>query len=232
MYSHTQPRSIQALFGSIATRYDLGNRVVTLGLYPLWNHRLVAEISRPNVHHLLDLCAGTGEVAVAFLKKNPKARVTLLDFCPEMLQVAAKRCAPYPDRWDLLEADALAIPLRSSSVDAVTVAYGVRNVADPRKCFEEVFRVLRPGGLFGVLEGTRPKSRLLYKTHRLYMRTTLPLLGKIISGNKAAYSYLAKTIDAFTAPQLLEKMLYEVGFSKVKLRPQLGGVATLIFAEK
>lgn len=230
MYSQSEPKTIQSLFGSIAKRYDLGNKLITLGMHARWNHRLVDGL--PKVSHLLDLCAGTGDIAYAFLQKHPHSNVTLLDFSPEMLEIAKVKCGSYQERATFIQGDALNIPFEDHTFDGITVAYGVRNVANPTRCFEEIYRVLKPGGTLGILEGTRPSSAFLRYGHRLYMKTFLPLVGLVAARNKDAYSYLANTIEKFTPPEVLEEMLKSAGFQKTWKKPLLGGATTLLFAKK
>ena len=141
------------MFGKIASRYDLTNSCLSLLLHKFWNKQLVQQIKA--THTLLDLCAGTGEIAFRWLKRQstPKAAI-LLDFCPEMLKAAEEKVSPYLTTGHhvrFVQADATDIPLSSESVDAVSIAYGIRNVVDTSLCFQEVFRVLRPQGQFLIL---------------------------------------------------------------------------------
>ncbi len=219
------------MFGSIAARYDRANALLSFCLHKIWNRALVKRIAKAApVGDLLDLASGTGDIAFAF-RKIAYARVTLLDFCPEMLAVA--RCkAGALDGLTFQCADAQALPFADHSYDAATMAYGLRNVADPHLCAQEVWRVLRPGAIWGILELTRPRSALLRFGHRLYLKTLLPLLGRWIATDGQAYRYLSSSISAFLAPAQIESMLKETGFKRVWSKPLLGGVATLIFAQK
>jgi demethylmenaquinone methyltransferase/2-methoxy-6-polyprenyl-1,4-benzoquinol methylase len=230
MYQQSEPETIQALFASIAKNYDLANSLFSFGLHKIWN-RTLAQTLTP-AYRLLDLCAGTGEIAWQFLKANPQSQAFLLDFCAEMLAVADKKGTPYKERYTLMQADAQAIPLANSSVDSVSIAYGIRNVKEPSLCFQEVFRVLQPGGRFGILELTRPASRLMRQGHSLYTHLLLPLVGKAAAKNKDAYRYLAKSVATFASPENLEMSLKTVGFQLLERRPLSGGIATLILAKK
>jgi len=232
MYRKTEPETIQAMFGSIATSYDRANAILSLGFHKYWNQALVKAVSKPQVKVLLDLCAGTGEIAFAFLKRNPNAKATLIDFCGEMLEVAEKKGSPLRGRFSTLVGDAQAIPLPNTSVDAVTIAYGIRNVQDPHRCFEEVYRVLSPNGQFGILELTRPSSSFLRLGHRMYLRTLLPLLGKWVAKDHSAYRYLSESIGAFISPELLVASLQKVGFVNIRCQTLMGGVANLILMHK
>ncbi len=230
MYNPAAPESIQSMFATIAEGYDKANNTFSLGLHKKWNRTLIR--SMPPVDRLLDLCAGTGEIAFGYLHKHPKARAVLLDFCPEMLEVAKIKAQTLSSRCTFVEGDAQQLPFENASVDAVTISYGIRNVQEPQKCFEEVARVLRPGGQFGILELTRPTSPLLRALFSLYSKNLLPLLGKWRAKNYEAYRYLSSSIETFTPPDELEKQLEEAGLTPLKRKKLGGGVATLFLSKK
>lgn len=232
MYKNSSPDSIQDLFSSIASRYDTGNKVISLGMNQKWNEALVAALKPYPVSHLLDLCAGTGDIAFTFLKHHPDSFVTLVDFCDDMLRIADIKGAPYKNQFKTITGDALAIPLEDLSVDGITIAYGIRNVQDPKQCLREMYRVLKPGGVVGILEGTRPQSMFLRLGHRLYLKMLLPLIGKWVSKNKDAYSYLSQSIHTFLAPEKLMESMRDIGFQNIKKKPLFGGATTLLIAEK
>jgi demethylmenaquinone methyltransferase / 2-methoxy-6-polyprenyl-1,4-benzoquinol methylase len=190
--------TVKQHFGAIASQYDRNNAILSLGLFRLWNRKLVQAVPQGGV--LLDLCAGTGEIAFAHLRRAKKSQhVILLDFCQEMLDVAKKR-APQGHHLTYICADACAIPLQDNAVEAVTTAYGIRNVPDPLACAREVHRVLKPGGRWAILELTRPKSPVLKALHGLYLKTWVPAMGGLFSPSKEAYRYLSSSISQFTAP--------------------------------
>lgn len=237
-YTKLKPDSIQHMFNNIANRYDITNKVISFNMYNGWNRRLASQTLQPfkDSFALLDLCAGTGEVTFECLKKNSAAcQAYLLDFSSEMLQIAKSKAAKLPlnhHQMEYLEADAQKVPLPDQSIDCATIAYGIRNVQDPAKCFEEVFRVLKPGGCFGILELTRPNHRLLKLGHQLYMSVVMPLLGKLLTSDKQAYQYLCQSIHTFISPQELEGLLKQKGFIKTERTPLAGGIATIIMAHK
>lgn len=226
MYQKSAPETIQALFARIAKNYDKANTAFSFGLHKRWNRRLIESIGSAPL--LLDLCAGTGEIAFGYLAKNPLAKAILLDFCPEMLRVAKEKGAHLKERFTLIEGDAQQIALPDRSVDAVTISYGIRNVKEPLRCFNEVVRVLKPGGSFSILELTRPSNLFLRLSHKLYLKFFLPFLGKLVARDLAAYHYLAKSVEDFASPSELEKKLFQVGFKEVKRKSLMGGLATLI----
>ncbi len=230
MYQKSVPETIQAMFASIAPNYDRANTTFSFGLHKKWNQKLIKSIGNPKL--LLDLCAGTGEIAFGYLARQPEAKAILLDFCPEMLAVAKSKGSAYEGRFSVVEADAQILPIESDSVDAVTISYGIRNVQDPLKCFKEVKRVLKEGGKFAILELTRPSSPLLRFSHRVYLRTLLPLLGRLAAKNIEAYRYLSKSVEGFASPSELEKKIIESGLKPVKKTSLMGGLATILVAER
>ncbi|NGX61367.1 MAG: Demethylmenaquinone methyltransferase [Chlamydiae bacterium] len=229
-YTPSAPETIQEMFASVAPNYDRANTAFSFGLHKWWNRSLLKTIGP--VQNLLDLCAGTGEIALGHLKKNPNAKALLLDFCPEMLAVAKEKGAPYQERFSCIVADAQELPLDPETFDGATVSYGIRNVQDPLKCFHEVYRVLKPGGRFAILELTRPRSPLMRTFHRLYLKALLPLLGALTAKNIEAYKYLASSIQDFSSPDTLTSQLNDVGFTLLSRRSLLGGVATLLLSQK
>lgn len=234
MYQKSDPESIQAMFASIAENYDKANTAFSFGIHKKWNQKLIAAVGKRE--RLLDLCSGTGEIAFGFLEKNPSSEAILIDFCPEMLSIAQKKGKAkgkdFAERFEIMIADAAAIPLTAECVDGATISYGIRNVKDPEKCFKEVFRVLNSGGRFCILELTRPNSRVLRSLHRFYTRLILPILGKVMAKNKEAYHYLASSVENFTSPKELTSQLIQTGFQSVKQVPLMGGIATLFIAKK
>lgn len=233
-YQKSNPKTIQAMFGSIAKRYDLTNSVLSFQLHRLWNARLVEEVGRNNPQVLLDICAGTGDIAYQFLEKaKMPAEAILLDFCPEMLECAKDKMQKHSKhKIDFIQGDAQALPFADSSVDAITIAYGIRNVNNPALCVGETFRVLREGGTLGILELTRPQNPLLRMGHTLYLKTALPVLGKIITDNKDAYQYLCNSIHHFVAPATMVEIMQQAGYGDVRAIPLLGGVATVFLGKK
>lgn len=236
-YNKQNPETIQNLFGDIAAEYDRTNSVLSFQLHKRWNAALVKAIVEGGVpRSLLDLCCGTGEIAFTFLKNAPlRCQAFLLDFCEEMLQCARVKAE---DKLLLhhsiayLKADAQEIPLSNESVQACTIAYGIRNVKDPKRCIEEVYRVLQPGGKFAILELTEPKNGLLRFGHNCYLRFVLPQVGRLLTRNKAAYQYLCQSIQNFVDPQVLENQMKEAGFVETYRKPLNGGIATIIFGKK
>lgn len=235
-YSKQDPSSIQSLFDSIASSYDTTNQWISLSLHKRWNKKLVQTIlqAHPNPN-LLDLCAGTGEITFSLLKACEKIlpKIFLLDFSQQMLEEGKKRARNYPKQeFEWIQADAQKIPLDDDSFDVVSTAYGIRNIQNPSQCAQEVFRVLKKGGIWVVLELTRPKNPFLRLCHKIYLSTLLPLIGRLRTSNKKAYSYLSQSVQSFISPQKLSEVILSGGFSSVSTRSFLGGTATLFIAKK
>jgi len=236
-YRKDNPQSIEQMFDSIAKSYDRTNAILSFGLHHYWNSTLVNKILNDHKNDImLDLCCGTGEIAFRSLKKKNKPRkIHLLDFSEEMLscaQAKAKKNRYEKSALNYIKADAQAVPLRNESIDCVTIAYGIRNVKSPEKCMKEVFRLLENGGSFAILELTRPKNPFLRYFHQIYLKTFLPVLGKLFAANKEAYKYLCQSIHHFVEPEELERLLTKSGFKKVEHYPLNGGIATIIIAKK
>lgn len=236
-YNKNDPETIRSLFNSIATSYDKTNAVLSLQMHKSWNKALVHNVLKSNSPKVfLDLCCGTCAIGFEYLKKiSTPTKAYMLDFSEGMLEYAkiqSKKLSLKHHDIHFLKADAQEIPLLNSSVDCVTIAYGIRNVKDPKKCIQEVHRVLSPGGTFGILELTRPKNPLLRLGHSFYLRTLLPVLGKILTSNQEAYQYLCKSIPNFIPPETLEQIMSETGFRHIQKKSLLGGVATLLIGKK
>lgn len=237
-YSKQRPESLQALFGSIAANYDKTNAILSFQQHKRWNKALIRNTigsDRGSVA-AADLCCGTGEIALTWLKSERQPHhVYLIDFCPEMLACAEKKALI--QRWhaahqlDYVQADVQTLPLKDDAVDYATMAYGIRNVKDPEQCFAEVKRILKPGGMFGILELTEPSNRFLRLGHKLYLQYLLPTIGKWATSNAAAYQYLSQSIGEFAQPRELEIQLKKCGFAATRIIPLSGGIATIILAQ-
>lgn len=236
-YDKERPETVQALFGSIAASYDKTNAILSFQLHRFWNRSLIKSTFGSNRNQLsltvADLCCGTGEIAFAWLKsaRQPQ-QAYLIDFCPEMLACAKNKAQKISWRaaHDIayMQADVQTLPLKNDSIDYATMAYGIRNVKDPRQCFIEVQRTLKPGGMLGILELTEPTNRLLRSGHKLYLKYFLPMIGKLATSNGPAYKYLSNSIGEFTKPHELAALLMECGFSSTRIIPLSGGIATII----
>lgn len=237
LYDKTNPESIQQMFNSIARQYDRTNAILSFRMHKWWNRTLIHQAivpAKPAV--LLDLCCGTGAIAFEYLKTiQEPVKAYMLDFSEGMLECAqlqAQRYGINHHQIHYLQADAQVIPLLGNSVNCATIAYGIRNIKDPSRCIKDVYRVLKPGGTFGILELTQPASPLLKFFHSFYLKNCLPLIGKIATSNQDAYAYLCNSIHGFTRPETLKTMMKETGFQNIQQISLLGGVATVLIGSK
>ena len=236
-YDKKSPESIRNLFNSIAKNYDKTNEMLSFYLNRRWNQTLIEEILVPaKPKKFLDLCCGTGAIAFNYLKKvKEPLSVYMLDFSEKMLnqaKITAEASKLERHQIVYLQANAQKIPLTASEVDCVTLAYGIRNVENPRECIREVHRVLVPGGRFGILELTQPKNPILKLGHQFYLRTLVPWIGKLFTSNEQAYQYLKNSIQDFIPPEHLVSLLQDEGFIDIRKKSFLAGTATLITATK
>ncbi|MCX5675931.1 MAG: ubiquinone/menaquinone biosynthesis methyltransferase [Planctomycetota bacterium] len=233
-------RYVRRMFGAAARRYDFLNHFLSAGLDRRWRARAAAACAEsvgrshaapPAV--ILDLCCGTGDLALAVLGRMPAARVIACDFSPPMLERAARKFSRVAirlgDRAALVEADALALPLPDASVDAVTCGFGLRNLADAAAGLAEMRRVLRPGGPAVILEFHPPRGRgPLAGALGLYFRRILPRLGAWISGGgHGGYSYLVASIEAFGPPEATARAMAQAGLTAIRTEPLAGGIASV-----
>jgi demethylmenaquinone methyltransferase / 2-methoxy-6-polyprenyl-1,4-benzoquinol methylase len=236
-YNKNDPKTIQSMFDSIANSYDLTNGILSFQMHRLWNRQLIhALLKEPHSKTILDLCSGTGEIALGYLERCPiPQQAILVDFCAGMLRCAqqkAKKKKLQSHTIEYVQADVQVLPLSDHIFDKAMIAYGIRNVKDPQRCFQEVFRVLKPEGHFGILELTNPKSALLRFGHHIYLKTILPLIGKMVTSNKDAYQYLCNSIHTFVEPTHLRELLEKEGFVQTRIIPLTGGIATMILTQK
>jgi demethylmenaquinone methyltransferase/2-methoxy-6-polyprenyl-1,4-benzoquinol methylase len=228
------PRSIAGMFDAIAGRYDLLNHVLSAGLDRRWRAKAVASLDLTEDDRLLDLCTGTGDLAVSALngKRGAPGRVIGIDFAFQMLRVAQAKLHRLHLDVPLLQADAVRLPLSSDVVDAVTIAFGIRNVADRAGACREVFRVLKPGGRVAMLELGIPTLWGLRAAYMWYFRRVLPLIGAIVAGHAEAYTYLPESVGAFPAPELFARQMGSVGFERVRSTQLALGIVYLYEARK
>jgi len=223
------------MFGRIARRYDLANRVLSGGIDTYWRHCLVSAVRRARPESVLDLATGSGDVAFA-LKRGlpPGVRVVGMDFCAPMLAEAERKKAARPGTHPGLEfrhGDALALPLADGAFDAVTIAFGLRNMADRARCLSEIRRVLGRGGSLFVLEFSRPWPwvRPLYAFH---LRRVLPRLAGALTGDRGAYEYLGDSIGSFPGRDALAQEIRAAGFAAVTARAMTMGIVALHVARR
>jgi demethylmenaquinone methyltransferase/2-methoxy-6-polyprenyl-1,4-benzoquinol methylase len=209
------PERIAGMFDAIAGRYDLLNHLLSAGIDSRWRTRAIASLALTGRERVLDVCTGTGDLAIAALRAQPPAaRVVGVDFAGAMLRVGRDKVmrAGLADRLALVRGDAMRIPAGDATVDGVTVAFGIRNVEDVPAACAELHRVLTPGGRLAILEFAVPTAPGVSAVYLWYLRHLLPRIGRLVSRHDAAYGYLPASIDAFTAPEAFVKILQQTGF--------------------
>jgi demethylmenaquinone methyltransferase/2-methoxy-6-polyprenyl-1,4-benzoquinol methylase len=222
---------VQRMFDRIAGRYDLMNRVMTLGIDGRWRAAAVRAAKIDPSTRALDVCCGTGDISFLLAEAGAE-HVTGVDFSANMLEQARKRQRGHRhpqgrSAVEFIQGDALALPFDDDTFDVVTVSFGVRNVEDIPLAFREFARVGRPGARIVCLEITRPKSRLMNRFYDIWFDRIVPMLGAIVSRDKAAYTYLPESTKSFPRPPQLAKILGDAGIDGVTWRRFAGGIVAL-----
>jgi demethylmenaquinone methyltransferase / 2-methoxy-6-polyprenyl-1,4-benzoquinol methylase len=233
------PRKIRRMFADISPRYDLLNHVLSLNRDRAWRRRTVRELGLAPGSRVLDVCTGTGDLAIE-LARCPAVRaggaVVGADFTPEMLRIGERKLRRLRlDHVTLVAADTLHLPFADGTFDAVTVAFGIRNVCDLSGALREMLRVLRPGGQAAILEFAPPRGDWLRRAFEVYFRRVLPRIGALVSGSRAgreAYEYLPRSVGTFPPPEELSRLLEECGFVAVRCVRLTLGVAVLHVARR
>jgi demethylmenaquinone methyltransferase/2-methoxy-6-polyprenyl-1,4-benzoquinol methylase len=222
---------VEHMFDAISPKYDLLNRVFSLGVDQRWRRKVIRLMCAEPVQHMLDVATGTADLALLAAAKVPK--VTGADISAGMLEHGREkvRNAGLNDRVQLVQADAADLPFPDASFDAITVAFGVRNFEDLEKGVRGMMRVLRPNGRLFVLEFSQPKG-LMRPFFRLYFHYVMPAIGRLVSKDSAAYSYLPASVDAFPEGADFEAILRKCGGREVSREALTGGIATLYIARK
>jgi demethylmenaquinone methyltransferase/2-methoxy-6-polyprenyl-1,4-benzoquinol methylase len=221
------PAAVNSMFGRIARRYDLANRLLSGGRDAAWRRQLVAAARAGSPHDILDLATGSGDVAFALGRALPEARIVGADFCAPMLEEAErKKAAGGPANVAFQAGDALALPFPAAAFDAVTIAFGLRNLADRARGLAEMRRVLRPGGRLLVLEFSQPHF-WFRPCYLFYLRRILPALAGRMTGDRAAYVYLNESIEEFPGRPALSAEIGAAGFTAVRARALTFGIVAL-----
>jgi demethylmenaquinone methyltransferase/2-methoxy-6-polyprenyl-1,4-benzoquinol methylase len=230
------------MFDAIAGRYDLLNHLLSAGLDKRWRRRAVDALQLTGNETVLDLCTGTGDLALAAMSGRRRAnRVIGVDFAAAMLQIGKTKiggaarvggAGALAPAINLIRGDATRIPLRDATVDATTIGFGIRNVEQPAVACREIARVLRPGGTLVILEFSLPRSSALRSFYLWYFRKILPLVGRVISKHPSAYNYLPESVEAFPTPDEFSQQLREAGFGTVRAVPLTFGIVYMFVAIK
>jgi demethylmenaquinone methyltransferase / 2-methoxy-6-polyprenyl-1,4-benzoquinol methylase len=222
----TEPARVQHIFGSIASRYDLANHVLSCGVDFYWRRRAAQIVADWRATKILDVATGTGDLALAIARKARHAEVTGVDFSREMLARARQKGLP-----QTVLADAVRLPFANRSFDCVTIAFGLRNMGDYGAAIREMSRVLSKGGRLLILEFSLPRLWILRAVYRLYLHYYVPSLGSLITGKKSAYKYLGDSIEEFPSRQAMLQLIETNGFANTAAEPLTGGIVTIYTAE-
>lgn len=230
---HDHGRRVAGLFGRIAPWYDFLNHFLSFGWDITWRKRLGRCVRMHRTFRVLDLAAGTLDVSREIVRQHPGSSVLALDFSFPMLKRGQKKIQIAKEPSILpVAGDGRLLPLPDQCVDCATIAFGIRNIKPREDAYQEVLRVLAPGGRFCILEFGAGRQKILRGMYNVYLERILPLIGRIFSGDPKAYRYLAETIQAFPDARALSRELLQAGFSRVYSFPLSAGIVQVHVAEK
>ena len=220
--------AVREMFAAIAPRYDTANRILTAGVDESWRRRAVRELAAPAGGHVLDLCTGTGDLAFHLIRSDEQLHVTGIDFCEPMLAGARERALreDQQHRANFVCGDVLSLPFADQTFDGATMGFSMRNVVDITATLREIRRVLRPGARFVNLDVSKAKSPLIKKLFDIYFYRFVPLIGGLVGGSRAAYSYLPQSLTNYPDAEGLAVRYRDAGFRDVRIiRMGMGAIA-------
>jgi demethylmenaquinone methyltransferase/2-methoxy-6-polyprenyl-1,4-benzoquinol methylase len=223
----TKPAHVREMFGSIATRYDLANHLLSCGVDFYWRARAAQMVELWHPHTIADLATGTGDLALAMQKRLPHAEVTAVDFLPEMLDLARRKGVRR-----VMLADAMKLPFHDASFDCVTIAFGLRNLENCSGALAEIWRVLNARGHLLVLEFSLPTTAIFRAAYRFYLHRCLPLFGSLLTQKKSAYDYLGDSIEEFPSGNAMCELMQGTGYVSSSFERLTGGIVTIYTAAK
>ena len=224
---------VATMFDNISKEYDGLNRVISFGIDVSWRKKVTKIVSRNNPKQILDIATGTGDLALMMSQLNPD-KIVGLDISAGMLEVGKQKVAKanLSDTIEMVVGDSENMPFDDNTFDAITVSFGVRNFANLDKGLKEIRRVLKPNGTFVVLETSNPTKFPFKRGYKLYTSFILPVIGKIFSRDKVAYSYLSESANSFPFGEAFDNILQKNGFINTEYKPVTFGVATIYSATK
>ena len=231
----TKKQQVEEMFDNIAPTYDKLNHIMSLNIDRIWRRRVMRIVRRSKAVKIMDVATGTGDLAIAIAKRADRTQILGVDLSEEMLAVARRKVQKQglEERIMLEKGDAENLSMvADGSIDAVTVAFGVRNFENIERGLREMWRVLKPGGKLVVLEFSTPRNRVIRWVYAQYFHRLVPRIGGIISKDKRAYVYLPESVDEFPSPERFSQMLKDCGFMRVKRRSQSFGIADIYEATK
>ena len=229
----SKKEQVEQMFNNIASRYDLLNMILSLGIFKYWLNTLVKNVHAVHPEKVLDVATGTGDVAIALIKKNIPS-IAGLDISEHMLQQAKVKLHRLnaDEKIEWIKGDGENLPFEDNKFDAVSVAYGVRNFENLEKGLEELYRVTCNGGKLFVLEFSTLKSKIVKSIFGFYFNNICPLIGKIIAGDGSAYKYLPNSVKIFPYGEAFILKLKQAGFQSATCQPLSFGIASLYCAVK
>ena len=231
----SKKEQVEEMFDNIAPTYDRLNHIMSFNIDRVWRRRVMRIVRRSKARRIMDLATGTGDLAIAMAKRVDRTQILGIDLSEEMLAVARAKVQKQgrEERIMLEKGDAENLTMvADGSIDAVTVAFGVRNFENMERGLSEIYRTLRAEGKLVVLEFSMPKNRFVRWVYSYYAHRLLPRIGAMISKDRRAYTYLPESVEEFPAPERFAEILKSVGFSSVKLRSQSCGIAYIYEATK
>lgn len=231
--SLSKKEQVAQMFDTISGNYDGLNRVISFGIDVKWRKKVLALVAAKNPKTILDIATGTGDLAI-LMTQTSATKIIGLDISAGMLDVGRKKISDkkLSDKIEMILADSENMPFEDNAFDAITVAFGVRNFEHLDKGLSEILRVLKPGGIFVILETSNPTKTPFKQGYVFYTKNILPLIGKLFSKDNAAYSYLSESASIFPFGDALNNILRKIGFIEVVAMPQTFGVATIYSASK
>ena len=224
---------VERMFDTISKEYDGLNRVISFGIDVKWRKKVVNKVAATQPKRILDVATGTGDLAIN-LAKTDAEEIIGLDISAGMLNVGKEKVAAknLDDRIKMVQGDSENLPFEDDYFDAITDAFGIRNFETLEKGLAEILRVLKPGGIFVILETSVPTKFPFKQGYGLYTKTLLPLIGRVFSKDRDAYAYLSESASVFPYGEKLNNILRKIGFTHVEANPQTMGVATIYSASK
>jgi demethylmenaquinone methyltransferase / 2-methoxy-6-polyprenyl-1,4-benzoquinol methylase len=224
---------VAQMFDTISGNYDQLNRVISFGIDIKWRKKVLQLVATKSPEKILDIATGTGDLAILMAQTNAE-KITGLDISAGMLEVGRTKIAKknLDKKIEMVLADSENMPFEDNYFDAITVAFGVRNFENLEKGLAEILRVLKPNGIFVVLETSVPEKTPYKQGYYFYSKKILPIIGKLFSKDNAAYGYLSESAAVFPYGEILNNILRKIGFINVEAMPQTFGVATIYTASK
>lgn len=230
----TKKKQVEQMFDNISGNYDGLNRVISMGTDVSWRKKVVQTVASTNPDTILDIATGTGDLAIQMAEQTGASEIIGLDLSEGMLREGRKKITKksLDQKIEMVQGDSEDLPFENDHFDAITVAFGVRNFENLEKGLTEIQRVLKPGGIFVVLETSVPTKFPFKQGYQFYSNAILPLIGKVFSKDKDAYSYLSKSAANFPYGAAFNNILMKTGFIDIKDLPQTFGVASIYIASK